>query len=339
MPAHPAKVLETEGLPGRSRLLVTLAVLVLWAPLRGQSDLEYDRPVDVAPAESDIGDGYTLPPVQKPPPRAHWLQMADVVLLGFGMGLCAWIVLAKRSRAWLVGLTVACLIYFGFYRKGCVCPIGSIQNVVVAIVDPDYAIPIVVIAVFFLPLLVAVFFGRVFCGGVCPLGAIQELVLLKPVQVPARLDRWLGWLKYVYLLLAIWFAALPAPQRDFVICRFDPFVSLFRRTGFAHMLFIGAGFLLLGVFIGRPYCRYLCPYGGLLSLCSRLAPRGVSITPDKELDCGLCAEACPYGAIEKMRAVRSACLYCSRCYAYCPREGKLAQDKTAPTATEPVRYP
>ena len=76
------------------------------------------------------------------------------------------------------------------------------------------------------------------------------------------------------------------------------------------------------MFVGRPYCRYLCPYGGLLAWCSRLATRGVTITPNKELDCGLCAEACPYGAIEKMRAVRKECLYCARCYAACPRETK-----------------
>jgi NosR/NirI family transcriptional regulator, nitrous oxide reductase regulator len=62
-----------------------------------------------------------------------------------------------------------------------------------------YSIPIVVTATFFLPLVVALFFGRAFCGGVCALGAIQELVLLKPVQVPRRLDRALGLLKYVYL--------------------------------------------------------------------------------------------------------------------------------------------
>ena len=97
--------------------------------------------------------------------------------------------------------------------------------------------------------------------------------------MPRRLDQALGLLKYVYLGLAICFAVQPAIARDFVICRFDPFVGFFRRTGFAHMMLIGAGFLLLGMFVGRPYCRYLCPYGGLLSWCSRLARRGVTITP------------------------------------------------------------
>lgn len=289
--------------------------------------IQYQRPVDTAPQEKSIGGGYVTPSVQKPLPRRAWLEIGDVVLLALAMGVSTWLVLKRRSRRWLVALAIAAVAYFGFYREGCVCPIGSIQNVTVALIDRSYRIPIVVIATFLLPLLMAVFFGRAFCGGVCALGAIQELVVLKPIQVPRRLDWALGWLKYIYLLLAIGFAVQPAAHRDFIICRFDPFISFFRRTGFAHMLAIGAAFLALGMFVGRPYCRYLCPYGGLLAWCARLANRGVTITPDKELDCGLCSDACPYGAIEEMRAVRKDCLYCARCYAACPREGPLAQRK------------
>jgi polyferredoxin len=179
-------------------------------------------------------------------------------------------------------------------------------------------VPYYVIATFALPLAAALFFGRVFCAGVCPLGAIQELVVLRPVQVPPKLDRALGWLKWVYLGLAVVFAALPVAYRDFVICRFDPFVGLFRFTGSWWLLLIGAVFIVGGIFIGRPYCRWLCPYGALLSLFSRYAWRSFSITPDRELDCGLCNDACPYGAIEERRAVRTACFACGRCYRSCP---------------------
>lgn len=290
--------------------------------------ISYQRPVDTAPQEKAIGGGYKTPAVQKPMPRNSWLQVLDVALLAAAMGISSWLVLKRRSRKALVALSIGSVAYFGFYREGCVCPIGSIQNVAVALTDPRYSIPIVVTATFFLPLVTAVFVGRAFCGGICAIGAIQELVLLKPVQVPRRLDRTLGLLKYVYLGLALFFALRPAAARDFVICRFDPFVGFFRRTGAPHMLIIGGAFLLAGMFIGRPYCRYLCPYGGLLAWCTRLARRGVTITPDKELDCGLCAGACHYGAIEKMRAVRRNCLYCARCYAACPRDGELAHART-----------
>ena len=138
------------------------------------------------------------------------------------------------------------------------------------------------------------------------------------MAVPAKLDKALGALKWVYLGVAVYYAVLPVAQRDFLICRFDPFVGLFRFTGAAWLLGVGGAFLALGVFVGRPYCRWLCPYGALLSAFSRYAWRSFSITPDRELDCGLCQAACPYGAIEERRAVRTACFACGRCYRSCP---------------------
>jgi len=316
--------------PRTRALLSALAGLILlFAACAAGQAIQYERPVQVAPQEESIGGGYVTPPVQKPKPRSYWLEVLDVGLLAAAMGVAVWLVLYRRSRKWVYVLTVACLGYFGFYREGCICPIGSIQNVAVTLTDARYSIPIVVTAVFFLPLLVALFFGRAYCGGVCPLGAIQELVVLRPVRVPRRLDRALGLLKYAYLGLAVWFAVLPIAQRQFLICRFDPFVGFFRLTGFAHMLYIGAALLAVGMFIGRPYCRYLCPYGALLEWVTRLAARGVTVTPDKELDCGLCQEACPYGAIEKMRVLRPKCLYCAQCFSFCPREGPLAKRRAA----------
>lgn len=320
---------ERIGLPGRparwgllfsTLVLAVIAGAALSPAAAFAQSRQYERPVEVAPQPEAIGGGYVTPPVQRPQPRRAWLEVLDVLLLAGAMALAVWVVVRRRSRSMALALSVGSLAYFGFYREGCICPIGSIQNVSVALTDPGYSIPIVVTAVFFLPLFVAVFFGRAFCGGVCPLGAIQELVVLKPVQVPRRLDNALGMLKYVYLGLAVLIAVRPAISRDFVICRYDPFIGFFRQEGFAHMMAIGAGFLVLGMFVGRPYCRYLCPYGGLLAWCARLATRGVTITPGRELDCGLCATACPYGAIDKNRAVRKECLYCARCYAACPCE-------------------
>jgi polyferredoxin len=278
----------------------------------------------------DFGGAYGFPTPTHPEPREYWVHVLDVVVLAAGLGLAAWIILKRRSRTGVVLLSLGAIAYFGFYRKGCICPIGSIQNVVLTLVDPRYHISFGVIAFFFLPLAATLLFGRVFCGGVCALGAVQDLVLLRPVTVPPRLDRVLGSIKYVYLGLAVLFAgwgvhlAVGGWQiqagRRFLICEWDPFIGLFRITGPFHMLAIGAVFIVGGMFIGRPYCRWLCPYGGILALLSRVAWKNVSITPDRETDCGLCAGACAFGAIHRLRADRASCLACARCYASCPQE-------------------
>ena len=191
------------------------------------------------------------------------------------------------------------LAYFGFWREGCVCSIGSIQNVTLALFDNSYAIPITVFAFFILPLVFALFFGRTFCAAVCPLGAIQDVVIFRPLNVPSWLANVLGILPYFYLGLAVLFAATGSA---FIICEFDPFVGFFRLTADFNMLVLGGCFLILGVFVARPYCRFLCPYSVLLNWMSRLSKWHVSITPTECIQCRLCEDSCPFGAIKKPTA-------------------------------------
>ncbi len=245
---------------------------------------------------------HLVPETQPSPPRGQWREYLDVAALAAGLSLASYLALVKRSRRGLFLLAIVSLAWFGFWRKGCICPIGAIQNVALALADSHYAIPMTAVAFFALPLVFTLLFGRTYCAAVCPLGAVQELVAVRPVKTPLWLDHALGLLAYIYLGAAVLFAAT---DTAFVICRYDPFVAMFRLSGDLNMLVLGGCFLALGVFVGRPYCRYLCPYGAILSLASRVARRHVQIPPEQCIQCRLCEDSCPYNAIREPTVAQS----------------------------------
>jgi ferredoxin len=74
-------------------------------------------------------------------------------------------------------------------------------------------------------------------------------------------------------------------------------VGFFRLGGNANMMIFGGCLLLIGLLVGRPYCRYLCPYGAVLRLLSKFSKWHVRIPPTECINCRLCEDACPYGAI------------------------------------------
>jgi polyferredoxin len=270
-----------------SRWAILLLVLLFSASLFGE-DLRFPAP--------EFKSGYNFPATTAPVATSQTREWIDVAVFAAALSLASWLAVKRRSRRGIFWLMIFSLLYFGFYKQGCVCPIGSTQNVALAIFNPNYAVPLTVTLFFALPLLFALFFGRVFCSSVCALGAIQDLVILKPIRLPRRVTVALSMIPYVYLGIAVLFAVV---NSAFLICRFDPFIGFFRLSGNAPYLYLGAGFLLVGMFVARPYCRFFCPYGALLGIMSRFSRSHVAITPTNCVNCRLCEVSCPFDYIDK----------------------------------------
>ena len=244
----------------------------------------------------EFESGYQQPDVTTPEPRSAGLEYFDVFVLLAALAFGSWLVIKKRSRRWILSLAIFSLLYFGFYKNGCICAIGAIQNMALSVSDPGYAVSYTVIAFFMLPLLFSLAMGRIFCGSVCPLGVIQDIFVIKPINVPVWVQKSLGLFPFVYLGLAVLYASTGT---DFIICRYDPFVGIFRMGAEFHLMVLGVAFLLIGMFVARPYCRFVCPYGALLRVTSLFSKQHLTITPSKCIQCKLCSDSCPFGAIEK----------------------------------------
>lgn len=256
-------------------------------PAQGQSKARFPKP--------EFDTGYVQPSPTTPEPRSLAMEYFDVIILIAVLFLAAFFVLRRRSRGGILLLSIFTLVYFGFIRNGCICSVGAIQNVALSLFDPGYSISLVALLFFIIPLVFSLFFGRVFCAGACPLGAIQDLLIFKPISIPVWLRKGLGILPFLYLGLAVLFAATGT---DFIICRWDPFVGIFRMDARFVMVVLGIAMLLIGMFVARPYCRFLCPYGVLLNWTSKFSKWHMTITPNKCINCKLCETSCPFDAID-----------------------------------------
>jgi len=270
------------------KFIYLLLTLILFIQINiSQAQQRFPKP--------EFENGHTQPKPITPDARAMFWEYFDVLILVVALSIVSYLAIKKRSRRGIFWLSLFSLFYFGFWREGCICPIGSVQNITLALFDSGYTIPFTAVAFFAIPLIFTLFAGRTFCAGVCPLGAIQDVFTLSPIELPRWLQSALSMIPYIYLSLAVLFTATGS---DFIICRYDPFVGIFRFDAPFSMYVFGGSLLLIGIFVSRPYCRFLCPYGVLLGWMSKFSKYHLTITPKECIQCRLCETSCPYNAIE-----------------------------------------
>jgi polyferredoxin len=85
---------------------------------------------------------------------------------------------------------------------------------------------------------------------------------------------------------------------------------------------------LASIFISRAWCRYVCPWGMLMSLLHRYSRLKVRVVGECDA-CGTCVRSCRVGAVEVGRVRTEHCQFCFACVDACPRGGIEVLDEWA----------
>jgi nitroreductase len=110
-----------------------------------------------------------------------------------------------------------------------------------------------------------------YCVHVCPYGAAQELLGkagLTKWSLPPRLAQLLLHTRPAFLFVVV---ALLLVGVSFDLTEVEPFSAFLFRSASAFVLALAGVFLLLSLFLARPWCRYACPTGEILEMLRRPA--------------------------------------------------------------------
>ncbi len=210
-----------------------------------------------------------------------------------------------------------------------ICPMGGIATLT-RLVSQGLFIPKTGIANIILlsgVLITTIVAGPVFCGWLCPLGSVQDWAkaLARKTKIPhikvkKSLDRVLQFSKYVVLALIL---LATAKSFNLVFIKADPYYALmhFFTGEVAPLALIILGTTLLAsLFIQRPWCRWLCPLGAILSLLGKFSILKIKRPSDTCIACGACSKACPVGLdpSAEEHVHESTCIRCGLCEGSCP---------------------
>lgn len=195
------------------------------------------------------------------------------------------------------------------------------------------------LVIFLTVIFVSLFLKRAFCSWICPVSTVTELLWKAGQKIFGRNFRvwlWLDWLmrplKYILLLFFLFsILVLMPPESVESFIRGDynkvadvKMLDFFVNISGTPLVVIGI-LLALSLLFRNPFCRFLCPYGALLGVCSRFSPVKVERSESACISCGNCNKACPshLDVMHKERVCSEECIGCLRCVSSCPKPEAL----------------
>lgn len=218
--------------------------------------------------------------------------------------------MTKKAALILLGVTTI----FGFVFAAPVMPV-YFYGLATALADirmiaPGMAAILILVMMTFVT-------GRTFCAHICPVGTIQELASRLPGKKFLIQNRAAPQAVRLVVLAGViagifWSVNLPA------YTGVEAFFSFARSAGF----FVFAAILIVSVFVYRPVCRFICPFGAVFSAATAAGKTCVART-EACINCKKCEKVCPTGEAGPWER-KPECYLCGRCIEVCPVEGALA---------------
>jgi len=230
---------------------------------------------------------------------------------------------------WLHGIPGCVFHCYSCPLSSFACPIGVMANYA-ALLPVVGEAPYLLIGVL---LLVGAAGGSIVCGWACPFGFLQDL-LGKITTRKIALPSWTGYIRYLVLVglvillpMILGYKGIPFEKQVISICRLCPAGALEAGVPYSvQSVIAGNGWMMSGLktgilltflaaalFIHRPWCRMLCPLGGLLALFNRFSLFHLRFNPQQCVECNLCRSRCSMGVKVDQAVNVSGCIRCLEC--------------------------
>lgn len=248
-------------------------------------------------------------------------------LVGFiALFLIHYKIMDRRKR---ILLYIFSIIFAGFFFGSAVHPVGRMQDIYLGLLDGTYHFPRylgIMMAVGILTVLAS----RIYCGYACPIGVIQELIYEAPVKKIILISRnpFLLIRKFTFILMLFAGIVLAYPLFGFLNITGGRLSLMNLSVDYPYILTFAAStadivlallIFVVALFIYRPFCRLLCPFGFIAAWISRISPIQYRKC-DTCIECKRCNKLCPTGAVNM--SDKGECYYCGRCLETCKNEGK-----------------
>ena len=232
---------------------------------------------------------------------------------------------SRRAYLWTLSLSLAVT---GVWLGKSPNPMESVVKLAKGAVG-IFADPLPLIFAFGFFALLAVVANKVICGWGCPFGALEELLFELPLgrrirkfrqkKLPFRVTNTVRIALLAMFILVI--AGIIGGEKGTVIYHyFNPFNLFDFNFALLSVIVSVAVFSIASVFVYRPFCQFVCPFGVFSWVLERFSLTRVMVDRGACTDCRACVAACPLEAMEGLLDQKKApadCFSCARCLRSC----------------------